>query len=216
MPVFISQSPASPLFVPCSRPGVPPILPHLNLSQIKLREKLMNTKTIPPLIATCILTLAILACNLGKAQSATQVPQTNTNESTPQATEAPTTAPAQTVSACDNPYLPVIVGATWNYKLTGSVPDTYTHTVRSLESDGFSEQDVFSKGITRQGNWHCHNGNLTALNPPSGSAGNVSSKSIQVDLQTKDYSGTTLPASLKAGDAWSQTLDLEGTETING
>ncbi len=178
----------------------------------------MNTKTFPPLIAACILALAMLACNLGKAPSATQAPQTNTNQSTAPATatEAPTTAPAQTASACDNPYLPIIVGATWNYKLTGPFPDTYTHTVLSLESDGFSEQDVFSKGITRQGNWHCDNGNLTALNPPGGSAGTVSSKSIQVDLQTKDFSGTTLPASLKAGDAWSQTLDLEGTETING
>src|SRR5260221_7336464 len=128
MPVFISQSPASPLFVPCSRPGVPPILPHLNISQIKLRERLMNTKIIPPLLATCILTLAMLACNLGKAPSATQVPQTNTNQSTPQATETPTTTPAQPVSACDNPYLPVILGATWNYKLTGQVQDTYTDT----------------------------------------------------------------------------------------
>ncbi len=176
----------------------------------------MNTKIIPPLLATCILTLAMLACNLGKAPSATQVPQTNTNQSTPQATEAPTTAPAQTVSACDNPYLPVIVGATWNYKLTGPVPDTYTHTILSVASDSFSEQDVFGVGVTRKGNWHCDSGNLTALNPPSGSSGTVDSKNIQVDLQTKDFSGVTLPVKINAGDAWSQSLDLEGTETING
>jgi hypothetical protein len=136
----------------------------------------------------------------------------------PEATEAPTTAPteAATAGACANPYLPVIVGATWNYKLTGPTSDTYEHTILSVESDGFTEQDVFGVGVTRKGKWTCDNGNLIALNPPSGDSGTVQAQNVQVNLETKEHSGVTLPATINANDTWSQTLTLEGTETING
>jgi hypothetical protein len=190
--------------------------PVFHQSYVRPRKRLMKPQAIPPLIATCILALAMIACNLGNTSNATQAPATNTSESTVLATEAPTMTPDHTTGACDNPYLPVIVGATWKYKLTGPFPDTYTHTVLSVGDNSFSEQDVFSKGITRQGNWNCDHGNLTALNPPSGSSGTVASKNIQVDLHTKSVSGVSLPATINAGDTWTQALDLEGTETING
>ncbi|MFT3893814.1 MAG: hypothetical protein QM730_19460 [Anaerolineales bacterium] len=184
----------------------------------------MKIKTIRSIIATAMLALSIVACNAPNPSvpNATQAPEANAGEPTATvaaATEVPTQVPpteAEAASACDNPYLPVIAGATWNYKLTGPVSDTYTHTVLSVESDSFTEQDTFGVGVTRQGNWKCENGNLIALNPPSGSSGTVASDKVKVDFQTKDVSGTTLPATVNAGDTWSQTIDLEGTETING
>jgi hypothetical protein len=177
----------------------------------------MNIRQIQPLIAMAVLVLFMMACNV-QNPSSTQPPETNVNEPTsvPTATEAPTEAPVETASACDNPYLPVIVGATWNYKLTGPIPDTYTHSVVSVESNSFTEQDVFGVGVTRQGEWTCDNGDLIALNPPSGSSGTVESDNVKVDFQTKDLSGVTLPGKINAGDTWSQSLTLEGTETING
>jgi hypothetical protein len=124
-------------------------------------------------------------------------------------------APAAS-NACDNPYQPVVVGATWDYKLTGPLADTFTHTILSVESDGFTEQDTFASGVTRQGKWQCDNGNLIALNPSGGNSANVSTEGVSVDFETKDLSGVTLPASINPGDTWSQSLTLEGTQTISG
>jgi hypothetical protein len=112
--------------------------------------------------------------------------------------------------------MPVVVGATWGYTLTGPTSDTFTHTILSMEDNGFTEQDVFGVGVTRQGKWTCENGNLTALNPASGSSGTVQAEGVEVNLETKEMSGVTVPATINAGDTWSQTLTLEGTETING
>jgi hypothetical protein len=171
--------------------------------------------------ATIILLLTMLACSLGGSAlpSETPPPGEKIDQTTPEAatvTEAPTDPPTETAGACDNAYMPVVVGATWDYKLTGPTSDTFTHTVLSVEDDGFTEQDVFAVGVTRQGTWACEDGNLIALDPPSGSSGTVQAEGVQVNLETKDVSGITLPATINAGDTWSQTLTLEGAETING
>ena len=112
--------------------------------------------------------------------------------------------------------MPVVAGATWSYTLTGPVPDTYVHTVLAVNENSFTEQDVFASGVSRQGEWVCENGNLLALNPPSGTSGSVSSEDVQVDFKTTERSGYTLPATIATGDTWSQTLTLEGTQTISG
>jgi len=182
----------------------------------------MNTKRIFPIVAGFLLMASLMACNAPGAASpeATQPPEAVDNESLPvqeaPPTEAPTSIPVETASACDNPYMPIVVGATWDYTLTGPVSDTYTHTVLSVESDRFTEQDVFGVGVTRQGTWQCKDGALIALNPPSGGSSTVTTDEVQVDLQTKELSGVTLPATIKAGDTWSQSLTLEGTQTVNG
>lgn len=183
----------------------------------------MNTQVIRPILASVILALSMLACNFGQnaAPTATQTTGKNATQAVSTAqtevTGAPTTAPTEApVSACENPYLPPIVGATWNYKITGPTSDTYKHTVLSVEMDSFTEQDVFGVGVTRQGKWTCENGNLIALSPPSGSSGTVQAQNVQVNLETKEHSGITLPAKINPGDTWSQKLLLEGTETING
>lgn len=156
----------------------------------------------------------MLACNLGS-------PAPTENGNSPVEGTAPTEAVNLEVAptlpnACDNPYMPVVVGATWNYTIAGPVPDTYIHSVLSLEGDGFTEQDVFGTGVTRQGQWKCENGNLIALNPSGGGSASVSAEGTTVDYQTTALEGVTLPAALNPGDSWSQSLTLEGTQTING
>lgn len=175
----------------------------------------MKTKSYTISIATLV--LAMLACNLGSAapsESPSDDPNSKITESTPvPVTEAAVPASA---GACDNPYMPVILGGTWSYNIDGPVPDTYVHTILSVEADGFTEQDIFESGVTRQGKWKCENGNLIALNPSGGGSASVNADGNAVDFQTTALEGVTLPASLNPGDSWSQSLTLEGTQTING
>lgn len=178
----------------------------------------MKTKNLSLLISAIALIAAMLACNVGAAptQGATPPPQaaTSTSES---ATALPEITPAaEATGACANPYLPVIAGATWNYKLTAAVPDTFTRSIVSSDETGFVDQDVFGRGVSRQGRWKCENGNLIALDPANGGSASVSSESVTVDFQTTELNGVTLPAKVNPGDTWTQNLTLEGTETING
>lgn len=176
----------------------------------------MKIKTYVISIATLV--LAMLACNLGSPAPAdttpSEAPSSGGTESTPAPVNEAAAPPS--VGACDNPYMPVILGATWNYSINGPVPDTYVHSILSIEADGFSEQDVFGTGVTRQGQWKCENGNLVALNPTGGGSASVNAEGTSVDFQTTALEGVTLPASLNPGDSWSQSLTLEGTQTING
>ena len=172
----------------------------------------MKTKSYVISIATLV--LAMLACNLGSA-APTDAPSDDPNSEITESTSAPVIV-APSVGACDNPYMPIILGGTWSYTIDGPVPDTYVHTILAVEADSFTEQDIFESGVTRQGKWKCENGNLIALNPSGGGSASVNADGNAVDFQTTALEGVTLPASLNPGDSWSQSLTLEGTQTING
>lgn len=176
----------------------------------------MKIKNLSAILSAGMIGLSMLACNIGK-QAPESAPPPSQPTDVPAAIEAPTesAAPAGGTSACTNPYLPIVQGATWNYKLTGSLPDTYTRSIVSIEAGGFTDQDVFGTGVTRQGKWSCDNGTLTALDPTGGSA-SVTSQNVNADFQTTSASGVTLPAALNPGDTWTQTITLEGTEIISG
>lgn len=164
-------------------------------------------------IAIFFLVLSSLACNLGATppDSSPTTESSQQNEGTPPVTEVPSQ------NACDNPYSPVIVGATWTYDLKGPIPDTYVHSIVSIDGNTFVEQDVFGTGVTRQGQWNCENGNLIALNPSDGGSSNVSTENgVSVDFQTTELKGITLPSAINAGDTWSQEIFLQGTQTIEG
>lgn len=168
------------------------------------------------LIAGGVLVLSMLACNLGKSPDpATPLPQDTTNESAP-ATEAPAnTSSSSSSGACANPYMPIITGASWSYKLTGPVPDTFTRSITAVEAGGFADQEVFGTGIIRESKWTCDNGNLIAVNPVDGGSSTLNTEDYSVDFQTTASSGVTIPSTVNAGDAWEQTLTLEGTQTMN-
>jgi hypothetical protein len=176
----------------------------------------MKPKHLSFFLASIALLASMLACNLGVPaptdSDAAQTPETG-NPQTGPVTEA---ANVPGASACANPYLPIIAGATWYYNLTGPENDTFTRSIPAVNADGFTEQDVFGVGVTRQGEWKCENGNLVALNPSGGGSASVSAEGTSVDFQTTAIEGVTLPASINPGDSWSQSLTLEGTQTING
>lgn len=181
-------------------------------------------------IAAGLLVLSLLACSA--SQTAIQPPMTainvppsqtpavNSDLNTPPA-EAPATAglaePTLTTSDdCNNRYFPVVAGASWGYKLSGPIPDSFTHVILSVESNGFLEQDEFGSGSTRQGRWQCANGNLIALNPTAADASNFRAEGVSADFETRELSGITIPVAINIGDAWAQSLTLEGTQTIDG
>ena len=168
-----------------------------------------------------ILLLASLACSLG-APPVENVPELASplapgGQSATQAEdEAPTAqvivpAPA---SPCANAYMPVVAGAAWNYTISEPFPDTYTHSILAVNGSNFSEQDVFGSGVTRQGEWACQSGDLVALNPGGGAS--VSVDGLTSEYQTTSNSGITFPANPHPGDSWTQSVTLEGSQTING
>ena len=175
----------------------------------------MKQRTFSIVFAASVLILSTLACNVGS--------QAPTEETQPQGGNSTETAPQEDQSssnisrgACDNPYLPIVQGATWNYSMTGDVADTYIHSVISVEASSFSEQDVFGTGVTRQGYWNCDDGALIMLDPSADTSGTVSTEKATADFKTTSSSGVTLPATIKPGDTWEQAITLEGTEDIGG
>jgi len=176
----------------------------------------MNIRNFFYWLAVSMTTLCVAGCAAANNANpnSTQAPENTPAAETP-TVAAPTDAPPVASNACSNPYMPIVAGATWDYKLTGPISDTFKHTILNVESDSFTEQDEFGTGVTRQGKWQCDNSNLIALNPSAGGSASVSTEGISVDFQTKDLSGVTIPAEINPGDTWTQALTLEGTQTIN-
>jgi hypothetical protein len=107
----------------------------------------------------------------------------------------------------------VKVGATWNYSVTGQTSGSYLRSIQLVAADGFTDQNVFSNGVTRSGQWKCKNGALTAVDPFSTDSSASSSK---LDLHTDSVDGTGLPASTQPGDTFAITYHMSGTITENG
>ena len=175
----------------------------------------MKQRKFSIVIAASVLIVSTLACSFGSPAptAETQPQEGNSTEAAPPPEQPSSGSPA---GACDNPYLPIVQGATWNYNMTGGVADTFVHSIVSIEADSFTEQDVFGTGITRQGYWKCEDGALIMLDPSSDSTGTVTSDKVTANFSTTSASGITLPATLNPDDEWEQAITLEGTEDIGG
>lgn len=165
------------------------------------------------MIVMACLAISLTACNIGEVRPDVVAPSTENSSATTTPAENGTDAGS---GSCFNPLLPIKVGATWNYKINGPVADTFTRSILNVEPNGFTDQDVFATGVTRQGKWNCDNGNLIALNPASGASASVSTEGMEADFTTTEFSGVTLPAAIQAGDSWTQSATLEGIQSING
>lgn len=168
----------------------------------------MSKQRFLPLVSGFILSLAILACSLGT---------NNDGNGGSTAPAANTPASSGISGPCANPLLPIKVGATWNYQLTGPISDTFTRTILSVDSSGFTDQDTFGRGVIRSGKWNCDHGDLIALDPDSsGPSAYVNTTRAAGQFHTTANEGVTLPAGITIGNPWTQTVTIEGTETING
>lgn len=131
----------------------------------------------------------------------------------PQAAE-PTAQPAPAgagAGACQNPYYPVVQGASWQYQLNGTTSDTFTRSLTAVRADGFDDQDVFSAGTTRAGSWACQNGNLISLTPSSSAT--VSTANLQADFTIESNTGISFPANPQPGQEWAQNIVYLGQQT---
>lgn len=136
-----------------------------------------------------------------------------------QVAEPTTTAAAQNepvpgTGQCQNPYYPVVPGASWQYQLSGASSGTFTRTLTAVRADGFEDQDVFSAGTTRTGSWACQNGNLISLTPSSGAS--VSTAEMQADFTIESNSGISFPANPQPGQEWAQNIVYLGTQATGG
>jgi hypothetical protein len=123
--------------------------------------------------------------------------------------------PGTASGPCANPLYPVKVGDTWNYTVTGLVSSSFTRTILEVTGTGFTDQDTFPGPVTRTGQWACDAGNLTSLTPSEGPSGQVQSTGTSTDIQTSDLTGMTLPASVQAGDTWSQHMIMTGNTVVS-
>jgi hypothetical protein len=115
--------------------------------------------------------------------------------------------------ACTNPWEPVKAGASWNYNITGITTATDIRSILTVAADGFTDQNVFSNGITIPGTWKCSNGALTDMYPFSTVPAGSSSASA---LHTDSVDGTGLPANTKPGNTFLITYHMSGSVTENG
>jgi hypothetical protein len=117
--------------------------------------------------------------------------------------------------ACENPYLPVRLGATWDYQLIHETTDTFTRSVIEVTADGFVDQDEFAAGAVRQGRWQCKDGNLIYLTPGP-VAGSVFAGEMQTDVTLESNEGFYHPADLRPGQTWHQKTVFRGQSTLEG
>ncbi|GEM_PF-953121 len=115
---------------------------------------------------------------------------------------------------CQNPYYPIVQGASWEYQLSGATSGTFTRSLTAVRADGFDDQDVFSAGTTRQGSWACQNGALITLTPSSGAA--VSTAEMQADFTIESNTGISFPANPQPGQEWAQNIVYLGQQTTGG
>jgi hypothetical protein len=168
-------------------------------------------RTVPTACAFALV-LSALACNFSAGAPAADQPPPP-GDAIPDASSA--SGPGAP-GGCANPLYPVAVGVTWTYALSGMSSDTFVRTIVAVDADGFTDQDVFSSGVTRTGEWRCDGGALIALTPTGGSNASVQTTGVNATFQTTALEGVTLPAAVNAGDSWTQDLTSEGTQTING
>lgn len=131
-------------------------------------------------------------------------------EDTPEV-EAPTEASSGGSGACANPYYPVIEGATWTYTVTGGLfgPFSYTDMVTAVGAGGFTLTSEFPE-LTRTQEWACGPEGLAGLEYGA----SISAPETSAQFETTSTSGVTLPASIAAGDEWTQSFEIQGEQVL--
>lgn len=151
------------------------------------------------------MSVALAACGSGGTTASGSGPTGSTSSSTG-ATGPP--SPSATTGACANQYQPVSTGAAWTYDLHSSTSQdsTYTDTIASVTSDGYSVTSAFPD-LSRTIPWSCTPQGLVALQYTN-APGTISNGGIQFSVETTSVSGVTFPVSIALGDRWTQRYGL--------
>ncbi len=198
---------------------------------MKTRFWLSHLRRVSPMIGLAMMVLAACAAAGREAPTAPPTPNptlTVAGGGVLQPSPVPPTAtfPAPTPTlppppggfsspACENPYLPVRLGATWDYQLIHETTDTFTRSIIEVTADGFVDQDEFAAGAVRQGRWQCKDGNLIYLTPGP-VAGSVFAGEMQTDVTLESNEGFYHPADLRPGQTWHQKTVFRGQSTLEG
>jgi hypothetical protein len=128
------------------------------------------------------------------------------------ATPRPTAEPTH---LCDHPYFPAVDGASWTYSSADSAagPYSFTDSITSVRADGFTLRGDFD-GLVRTQEWSCSAAGLALLDYSGMGAAQVMTEGLQVQFETTEMNGITLPADLEPGDEWSQSFSVAGTATL--
>lgn len=127
-------------------------------------------------------------------------------------------APVDTAAVtgpCANDYYPVVQGASWNYKSTGSPAGDYkfTDTISAVISDGFTLTSQYGD-LTRTQEWGCTDDGLVALQLGGPVAATLNSQDMDFTFDVKNVDGITYPTEMNPGDEWGYTLEFEGKMDI--
>jgi len=116
---------------------------------------------------------------------------------------SPTPAPAVKNSAdpCDNPYYPVVDGATWTY--TNNAIDQFTHTL-NVSQDQLFTIIITSNDTVFNMEGQCTEDGVVIMN--SGLNTTAQSGDGTGTVTTTNQDGVTLPDDIQVGDEWSQTI----------
>jgi hypothetical protein len=184
-----------------------------------------------PVVAICILGLFISGCaqisSTPVAPTMMEQPITSPAELPAQAAQADQALPITTqvdVSApestsmsvptfnkssdpCNNPYYPVVNGATWLYETVGVI--TATHTLTAGEAKTFTVT-VKSADSTSTMAGACTEEGIVIMDQGMGAS--FQSDSGSSTLTTQNEAGVSLPNDIQVGDEWSQAMNLTAGE----
>lgn len=125
-------------------------------------------------------------------------------------TPTPQAAPLNPKDRCNNPYYPVVDGATWTYQIQvqQETPTTATYSMSVVDDGSFTltVRDVESV-FTLDGT--CGEDGVILLDVPGVSA-TYSGEGGGSSLYTTNDDGVTVPNDIQVGDDWSQTISVVG------
>jgi hypothetical protein len=135
----------------------------------------------------------------------------NTPEPTP--TEAPAVKNAS--DQCDNPYYPVVDGASWTY--TNPSIGQFTHTLNVSDDQIFIIQITSADDTVFNMEGQCTQDGVVIMN--SGLSTTAQGADGTGTVTTTNQDGVTLPNDIQVGDDWSQTIAFTaagGNEGFSG
>ncbi len=169
------------------------------------------------LLASVVLVVALMLTACGGPDAPEPTASPTPEEAAPPESESPVAGdePTGAEGACANPYFPVVLDANWSYQISDREfgPSAFTMRISEVFPDRFTiTADFDDLTITQQ--WECKPEGLVALELGGGAAASLVAGDTQVDLETSNISGVTIPHTISPGDEWTHSMDVVGEVTL--
>lgn len=133
----------------------------------------------------------------------------------PTATTEPTRAPeaaGDMSSNCNNPFFPVVEGASWTYNTTGASESSYTRAFSEVSEEGFVMTHITEGSpVVLSTDYKCGEDGLS-----SGTLGGLPGADGGFSMQVTSFNGVNFPPAdqWKTGAIWDVSYTVEGGGTI--